>query len=582
MGIQFDGINNRVTTGDIVSESGTISGNLGIGGTLTYEDVTNVDSVGVITARGGVHVGPTAGVGATIYADGGARYSGIATASGGLSIDADGAKLTIGAGDDLRLQHSGNVNVIDSPTSRQLQLKGDGIILRSSGNNNYLLGEVDGTKLYHANNQKFETTGSGTITTGIITAAQSADAVTFLKGNSVGIGSTTTAGRNAGVGTAIGEIIYNASDSVMQVWTGTLWETVKFKPPINVSGGTISDSARSGYITHTFTSPGNFVTDGSLESAEIFVIGGGAGGGGRRYGAGGGAGGANYGTGITLTAATHPVSIGSGGNGGAAASSPGGNDGARGSDGGHTDFQSSPSPLYRTGRGGGGGAAYNPPNFNGSPGGCGGGAASQVGASGGGQGQTAYNSGKPTNYGNPGAPYQNPSSGITGGAGWAPSGGGGCGQAGFGPPSPGPHGSNQQLRGGGNGGDGVQLSISGTATYYGGGGAGGSFSYVTAPAPAHLAPDNMKCRGGNGGGGCANSQPNSAPTQSGPGLNPFAAGTGGSSPNQHGLANTGSGGAGMAGAGGYNISPTGTGGNGGSGLVIVAYPTTQPGGEVRF
>ena len=535
MGIQFDGINNRVTTGDIVSESGTISGNLGIGGTLTYEDVTNVDSVGVITARGGVHVGPTAGVGATIYADGGARYSGIATASGGLSIDADGAKLTIGAGDDLRLQHSGNVNVIDSPTSRQLQLKGDGIILRSSGNNNYLLGEVDGTKLYHANNQKFETTGSGTITTGIVTAAQSADAVTFLKGNSVGIGSTTTAGRNAGVGTAIGEIIYNASDSVMQVWTGTLWETVTFKPPINVSGGTISDSATSGYITHTFTSPGNFVTDGSLESAEIFVIGGGAGGGGRRYGAGGGAGGANYGTGITLTAATHPVSIGSGGNGGAAASSPGGNDGGHGADGGHTDFQSSPSPLYRTGRGGGGGAAYNPPNFNGRPGGCGGGASSQVGASGGGQGQTAYNSGKPTNYGNPGAGYQNPSSGITGGAGWAPSGGGGCGQAGFGPPSPGPHGSNQQLRG-----------------------------------------------GGNGGGGCGNNQPNSAPTQSGPGLNPFAAGTNGSSPNNNGLANTGSGGAGSAGAGGYSFSPTGAGGNGGSGIVIVAYPTTQPGGEVRF
>ena len=51
MGIQFDGINNRVTTGDIVSETGTISGNLGIGGTLTYEDVTNIDSVGVITAR---------------------------------------------------------------------------------------------------------------------------------------------------------------------------------------------------------------------------------------------------------------------------------------------------------------------------------------------------------------------------------------------------------------------------------------------------------------------------------------------------------------------------------------------------
>ena len=32
----------------------TVSGNLSIGGTLTYEDVTNVDSVGVITARSGI------------------------------------------------------------------------------------------------------------------------------------------------------------------------------------------------------------------------------------------------------------------------------------------------------------------------------------------------------------------------------------------------------------------------------------------------------------------------------------------------------------------------------------------------
>ena len=35
-------------------DSLTVSGYLSIGGTLTYEDVTNVDSVGVITARSGI------------------------------------------------------------------------------------------------------------------------------------------------------------------------------------------------------------------------------------------------------------------------------------------------------------------------------------------------------------------------------------------------------------------------------------------------------------------------------------------------------------------------------------------------
>ena len=41
MGIQLNGI-----TGDI-----TTPGDIGIGGTLTYEDVTNVDSIGVVTNR---------------------------------------------------------------------------------------------------------------------------------------------------------------------------------------------------------------------------------------------------------------------------------------------------------------------------------------------------------------------------------------------------------------------------------------------------------------------------------------------------------------------------------------------------
>ena len=35
----------------------TVVGNISIGGTLTYEDVTNIDSVGVLTARSEVHLG---------------------------------------------------------------------------------------------------------------------------------------------------------------------------------------------------------------------------------------------------------------------------------------------------------------------------------------------------------------------------------------------------------------------------------------------------------------------------------------------------------------------------------------------
>ena len=42
--------------GAIDATTGTFSGNLGVGGVLTYEDVTNIDSIGIITARSTVSI----------------------------------------------------------------------------------------------------------------------------------------------------------------------------------------------------------------------------------------------------------------------------------------------------------------------------------------------------------------------------------------------------------------------------------------------------------------------------------------------------------------------------------------------
>ena len=65
MGIQLNGI-----TGDAI-----IPGDVGIGGTLTYEDVTNVDSIGVITARDGIRC--TGIVTATAFHGDGANLTGV-------------------------------------------------------------------------------------------------------------------------------------------------------------------------------------------------------------------------------------------------------------------------------------------------------------------------------------------------------------------------------------------------------------------------------------------------------------------------------------------------------------------------
>ena len=56
---------------------GTFTGNLTVGGVLTYEDVTNVDSVGLITARNGIVVGS----GITLSKDGDGFFTGVVTAT---------------------------------------------------------------------------------------------------------------------------------------------------------------------------------------------------------------------------------------------------------------------------------------------------------------------------------------------------------------------------------------------------------------------------------------------------------------------------------------------------------------------
>jgi len=69
-------------TPDITVGSITATGNVSVGGTLTYEDVTNVDSIGVITARSGIRVG----AGQSIGSDGALTYYGDGSQLTGISV----------------------------------------------------------------------------------------------------------------------------------------------------------------------------------------------------------------------------------------------------------------------------------------------------------------------------------------------------------------------------------------------------------------------------------------------------------------------------------------------------------------
>ena len=109
MGIQLNGITGYITT----------PGDVGIGGTLTYEDVANVDSIGIVTARSGINVTggnisvSSGSVTATSFSGDGANLTGVSGFSTALSntegtlenlIFKTTETFTIGAGQSIRLE----------------------------------------------------------------------------------------------------------------------------------------------------------------------------------------------------------------------------------------------------------------------------------------------------------------------------------------------------------------------------------------------------------------------------------------------------------------------------------------------
>ena len=83
-------ITGRQFSGDIIGVAATFSGDVSVGGTLTYEDVARVDATGLSTFREGINVGSPTGVGGTFNPQGDIS-AGIVTAT---SFSGDGSGLT--------------------------------------------------------------------------------------------------------------------------------------------------------------------------------------------------------------------------------------------------------------------------------------------------------------------------------------------------------------------------------------------------------------------------------------------------------------------------------------------------------
>ena len=140
--------------GTITSADATFTGNVSIAGTLTYEDVTNVDSVGLITARDGIFL-----------------------------PDSKMAKFGNTAADsDLQIYHGGTASYISHSGTGNLFIHSNTVAIRKQNQQAYFVGVNGTSSLYDQGNVKLNTTETGVEVTGILTATNGLDAIGIQSG----------------------------------------------------------------------------------------------------------------------------------------------------------------------------------------------------------------------------------------------------------------------------------------------------------------------------------------------------------------------------------------------------------------
>ena len=140
-----------------VSGIATIGGNVSIGGTLTYQDVTNIDSVGLITARSGINV-----------SGGTATFAGNIDANGDLDVDGHTnldnvsiAGITTFSGQGIRIENATNpfIHLKDTTNNTDSYVSTDDGGSVRGGTTGLILGNQDNTNTIQIYNGyiKFET-----------------------------------------------------------------------------------------------------------------------------------------------------------------------------------------------------------------------------------------------------------------------------------------------------------------------------------------------------------------------------------------------------------------------------------------
>ena len=292
-GIAFAGVTTIATlngSDSVLSVGGTVNfvsdvsigGTVSIAGTLTYEDVTNVDAVGLITARDGINVGS----GITLSVDGDIFATGVVTAttfSGAFSGDGssltgvantdvifpdkislgdgsltDGDQIVVGVGSDLKIFHDGSDSRVTNTTGA-FQITGNNDLrLKTNSGQNIFKATGSAVELYYdsgsGSTKKLETASGGVTVTGTVAATSYTGDGSALTGIEVGL--STASAQVSGITT----VIDLSKDDIRLDCTGLV--------TVDAKGGTEGGShslriVNSGISTVTFNSYFKFPSGGA-------------------------------------------------------------------------------------------------------------------------------------------------------------------------------------------------------------------------------------------------------------------------------------------------------------------------------
>ena len=200
-----------------VSGIATIGGNLSIGGTLTYQDVTNIDSVGLITARSGINVsGGQLDVGSNIKIG----NAGVITAT---SFRGDGSQLTGISVDSTKIE-TGNTKVetIETGSDGHIKFTTEGSErARILANGNIGIGEDAPVAKVHIAGSNYVSVGGGGFDSNVVLAITRNFAVGHSAGLALNSGTNATSFIHLGDADDpdIGKITYDHTNNSMSFTT---------------------------------------------------------------------------------------------------------------------------------------------------------------------------------------------------------------------------------------------------------------------------------------------------------------------------------------------------------------------------